>query len=403
MLSKDFFFLCAFYFFVCTPFICSFREIGGAKNPPQYVLLYPSASNYYVLRQDQSGTSWWMSVQNWFQQTVSGGSTSEESGTDEAPAEGTGESLATKTGFDMKKPIAQEPLLPNLVIDDKQKDQKNDKFFYLTPASTQFLNTEKRLFTIPQQTKFIGTISGPILNPVFNLQPIPTLGGRSNIANTPDESQPLIKVISENTQKFSQIPPVMTAVEPVVQPVLRSHITEAFKAANPEPENRIAPVEAVQTRAGIEVDEEGKVGYSITQDVGVTKIIERENPILVNSLRPLKVQSVVDLRSDVQTPVQSVLPAGIRRDDPVVLSPLIRNNVSGALVDASIRRDDSAVMLGPSNQGDVLGAVLSPAIRNEVAASVVSPIIEPKVKEIVSVSQSEVVIDKVDNIPSKVV
>lgn len=195
--------------------------------------------------------------------------------------------------------------MPNsLPLDGKKKEEKNDKFFYLTPASTSFLNPEKRLFLVPQQTKFIGSISGPILNPVFNLQPLPSLLGRSNIANGQDESQPLINVISENVQKFSQIPPVMAAVEPLAQPVLqRSHITDALKAASPEPENRIAPVEAVQTRAGIEVDEEGKVGYSIAQDVGVANIEVRESSVPAASALPKSVESTINQRNDLPAPV----------------------------------------------------------------------------------------------------
>lgn len=395
-------------------FLCLLRENDGAKKAPQYVLLYPSASNYYVLRQDDQQTTWWTSIQQFFQSIGGGSGSGEEAGAEESSPDAASApaASATKSGFDMKKPTPMEPFFPNLVLEDKKKDEKNDKFFYLTPASTSFLNPDKRLFVLPQQQKFIGTISGPILNPVFNVQPIPTLVARSNIANPADESQPLIKVVSENAQKFSQIPPVMANIEPLAQPVLqRSHITEAIKAANPEPENRIAPVEAVQTRAGVEVDEEGKVGYSIEQDGGVVQ---------VNSVLPLKVQPVADLKGDIPAPVVGPV---VRSDVPApVVAPVVGNNVPSAVVIpivrseilsplvSSLARDGPEPVLAPVVRSEIASSVVNPVVqsdvpvvRSDLVAAVAEPIVEPKVKEVVSVSQGDAVVGKVDDVSSKVV
>lgn len=104
--------------------------------------------------------------------------------------------------------LATEAEKPAAKIDSKQKFV----YSYITPASTVPLTGDRRLFFLAEQPQLFGSFSGPSVNPVFSLQPLPLLASRSNVAQPSEEPQPG-KIVSENVQKFSQIPPVMTTLE----------------------------------------------------------------------------------------------------------------------------------------------------------------------------------------------
>lgn len=210
------------------------------KSSVQYAYAYPQ---YYVLRQDDE--PWYTQIQNWFQNIGGGGgdSSSEggEGGDASADAGAAATAAATKSAL-------------NVVEANRVKlAEKSDKFVYLTPASTTVLNPEKRFFLLPEQQKIFGSISGPALNPVYSLQPLLSRSTSSSIVS----AEPAIVVPENNVPNVVPVQPVIPEVE---QPnLLRSRIDDALKAAIEAPENRVAPVNDVQTRAGVEVNDEGAV------------------------------------------------------------------------------------------------------------------------------------------------
>lgn len=212
------------------------------KSSVQYAYAYPQ---YYVLRQDDEGQPWYTQIQNWFQNIGGGGGDSSSEGGDGGDASADAGAAAT---------AAATKSALNVVEANRVKlVEKSDKFVYLTPASTTVLNPEKRFFLLPEQQKIFGSISGPALNPVYSLQPLLSRSTSSSIVS----AEPAIVVPENNVPNVVPVQPVIPEVE---QPnLLRSRIDDALKAANEAPENRVAPVNDVQTRAGVEVDDEGAV------------------------------------------------------------------------------------------------------------------------------------------------
>lgn len=175
--------------------------------------------------------------------------------------------------------------------------EKSDKFVYLTPASTTVLNPEKRFFLLPEQQKIFGSISGPALNPVYSLQPLLSRSTSSSIVS----AEPAV-VVPEN--KVSIALPVSPVLPSVEQPnILRSRIDDALKAATEAPQNRVAPVNDVQTRAGVEVNEDGAVVNSLP--------VVAEQPKVKDGLPsqfPEQISAAVDQTSQFQPLTDSPLP-----------------------------------------------------------------------------------------------
>lgn len=190
-----------------------------------------------------------MNIQNWFQ-TISGGESASEGGDGgDASAESGAAAADTKSGL-------------NIIDANKVKlVEKSDRFVYLTPASTSVLNPEKRFFILPEPPKIFGSISGPALNPVFSLQPLLSRSTSSTIGDQIVSAEPAVVVPESNVPKIVPNQPVVPAVEQIN--FLKSHIADGLKAANEVPENRLAPVNDVQTRAGVEVNDEGAVVQSL--------------------------------------------------------------------------------------------------------------------------------------------
>lgn len=177
----------------------------------QYVLVYPY--QYVATRQDEaSGTGFFETIQNFF---VNFGQQQQTQQNDEAGLD------AVELEKPQGAPPTAAPATDALVADaataaaavaapPKSDSKQKFVYSYITPASTVPLSADRRLFFLAEQPQLFGSFSGPSVNPVFNLQPVPILASRSNVAQSqPDEPQPG-KIVSENVQKFSQTPPVMT-------------------------------------------------------------------------------------------------------------------------------------------------------------------------------------------------
>lgn len=282
-------------------FPISIARDDSFKNPQQYVLVYPNQPSYYVVRQDGGSTDFWSTIQNWFIGGSGTGEGAQSPAADTPSPDSSSESLdsvsvSLKSGFE-KRPITA---IPNFVIpiDDSKKDEaKKEKFFYLTPASTQILNPEKRLFVVPEQAKVLGAISGPVLNPVYNLQPIPSIYSRSSapvvrqvesvvndnrqpafvqpqVAVVQPAAQPLVKLLPENVQVLSPVPPI----EPLAKSILSDRLV-AVQTPVDAPQNRIVSVDVPETRAGADVDEDGQVASSIGKDPTVAAKLVPVEPI----------------------------------------------------------------------------------------------------------------------------
>lgn len=174
----------------------------------QYVLVYPY--QYVATRQDEaSGTGFFETIQNFFvnfgQQQQQ--QNDENQSLDAVELDKPGVAPTAAPAAEGEKPAAAA------AAPTKSDSKQKIVYSYLTPASTVPLNADRRLFFLAEQPQLFGSFSGPSVNPVFNLQPVPILASRSNVAQSqPDEPQPG-KIVSENVQKFSQTPPVMASDE----------------------------------------------------------------------------------------------------------------------------------------------------------------------------------------------
>lgn len=216
------------------------------KSSVQYAYAYPQ---YYVLRQDDEGSSpWYVNIQNWFQNLGGGGESGSEGGEDGDAAIDTDAPVVTKSGINIVEANKVKPV------------EKNEKYIYLTPASTTVLNPEKRFFILPDQQKILGSISGPALSPIYSLQPL--LSRSSSSSSSIVSSEPAVIVPNRNVPNILPIQPVIPAVELPI--LLKSRIEDGLNAAKETPENRVVPVNEVQTRAGVDVDDEGTIINSIS-------------------------------------------------------------------------------------------------------------------------------------------
>lgn len=174
----------------------------------QYVLMYPSYQ-FVSTRQDQAPSNPFQTFLGFI-------------GFGQA-----GQNTQMMDAVEMNKPEAQQAqaqsqAAQNSIDDVSEKSANKPKLYYTfaTPASTVPLNAADQRFYFVEQPQLFGAVSGSNVNPVFNLQPVPVVLSRSNVAQ-PDAdvlAQPS-KVNSENVQKFSQIPPPAVGVEPVLSQV----------------------------------------------------------------------------------------------------------------------------------------------------------------------------------------
>lgn len=234
-------------------------------------------------------------------------------------------------------------------------------YSYVTPASTVPLNADRRLFFLAEQPQpLFGSFSGSAINPVFNLQPVPVVLSRSNVAQ-PDEPQPN-KVISENVQKFSQIPPVMAAVEPAVQVQSKSNENSQSESVvvDAVSESRVAPQPPVQ----------------VVEDNRALPIVSTEATVVPD------VSAVVVARSN-------AVPLSVS-SEPVspVVAPVIGNVASSVVSNVEGNESVQQAVVSPSLKADVPSAVVSAVVSDPVG--VPSAVVEQNVQSSQSAVESVV-------------
>lgn len=274
----------------------------------QYVLMYPSYQ-LIATRQDAPGNT------NPFQQFLG--------------FIGFGQNTQTATdAVEMDKPEAQpqaQPQTPAInAIDNVNLEKIANKqkvyYTYATPASTVPLNTDQRFFYLAEQPQLFGSFSGSTVNPVFNLQPVPVVLSRSNVAQSDDPVAQANKLNSENVQKFSQIPPVMAVgIEPIASDVQgKSAVVDVN-----------APVPSVVVDA-VNVQNQ-EVSNGVVQDDVVAQ--SKVNPVLPevavedNRAEPIPTESDVQLKSAAVAEIRSnPVPITVSNEAVVpIVSPSVDN------------------------------------------------------------------------------
>lgn len=270
------------------------RRIDSVVGEKSYAYAYQQPQ-YLLLQQDDDGsTPWYTNIQNWFQNIGGGGGDASSEGGDggDAVADPSGTTTtATKSG----------------VTVTETKVPKTTRLVYLTPASTTVLNPEKRFYLLPEQQKLYGSISGPALNPVYSFQP---LLGRSSLSSIVS-AEPAVVVPGGNVPNVVPIQPV-PAVQAVEQPnLLRSRIDDALKGVNEAPANRVAPVNDVQTRAGVEVDEDGSVVNTlpVVTETPQTAVPKQIVEPLVANVNPAEAVVANTINDTPQVPTPTVVEA----------------------------------------------------------------------------------------------
>lgn len=285
--------------------------------------MYPSYQ-YIATRQDESGNAgFFETIQNYI--VNFGNSQNDDSSQIMDPVEpDKQESIPATTST-----IAPNAVQQKLIQSQNQNKQKF-VYSYITPASTVPLNADRRLFYLAEQPQIFGAFSGAAASPVFNFQPVPVVLSRSNVAQS-DDSQPN-KVITENVQKFSQIPPVMANVEQVSQVEAKNNIVEPSDSVvvDAVPENRVVSTPVLQP----------------VED-------NRALPVLTEPSVEVKSASVLEARSAIPLTVSS------ESVSPAVASPVVDGQVEG---NESIQ----------SVQEGVVGASLKDALPEALVAPVVS-------------------------------
>lgn len=318
----------------------------------QYVLVYPSYQ-YITTRQDgSSGSGFFETIQNYFINFGNGQTQSDESSQimDAVEPDKTQAATETKSAF----LPTQEKLIP-------VQNEIKQKFFYSygTPASTVPLNSDRRFFLLPEQPQVLSTYSGSAINPVLNLQPVPVVLSRSNVAQS-DDQQPG-KVVSENIQKYSQIPPVMNSIVEQAQQVQVKSVsgvhTEAIAvdgvaenrvAPAPAPvgvDNRAIPIPTVPTVEAIVTDQSNSLTNSVVAPDAIA------SPVVT---LPASVPSVVEARSN-------AIPLTVSSESvsPILASPVIDSLV----VQAVIEGNESGVQQSVAEQSVVEQSVVGPSLK----------------------------------------
>lgn len=266
--------------------ICFIRR-SEPLTGKQYVLVYPSYQYLASRQDDNSAGGFFETIQNYF---VNFGNSQSDEPMDaieadkpQAPAETASTSVPPTL-----TPIDDISVKSKFV----KKEEKQKLFYsYITPASTVPLNFDRRLFYLSEQPQIFGSFSGSSLNPVFNLQPLPVVfQSRSSVAQVPDEPQSG-KIVSENVQKFSQIPPVMAAVEPL-QPQVKS-ISDQFDTIVPNAaKNHVAPLLLDNRALPLQTEAVVEVSSTVTP---VSAVVEARNAIPIEVVRELGSQVVAQV------------------------------------------------------------------------------------------------------------
>lgn len=328
----------------------AFRSDPSATK--QYVLVYPSYQ-YITTRQDGStGSGFFETIQNYFINFGNGQTQSDESSQIMDAVEPDKTQAATETQSAILP--TQENLIP-------VQNEIKQKFFYsyATPASTVPLSSDRRFFLLPEQPQVLSTYSGSAINPVLNLQPVPVVVSRSNVAQS-DDQQPG-KVVSENIQKYSQIPPVMNSIVEQAQQVQVKSVsgvhTEAI-AVDGVAENRVAPAPApvgIDNRA-IPIPTVPTVEAIVTdQSNSLTNSVVAPDAIASPAVAvPASVPSVVEARSN-------AIPLSVSSESvsPIVASAVIDSSV----VQAVIEGNESGVQQSVAEQSVVEQSVVGPSLK----------------------------------------
>lgn len=309
-------------FFLVSPY--SFREnrfnifqIGFIRRSEplagkQYVVVYPSYQ-YLASRQDDSSTGgFFETIQNYF---INFGNSQSEEPMDAIEADKPQQAMAESA------PTSAAPTLTP--IDDvsiKSKFVKKDEkqkllYSYITPASTVPLNSDRRFFYLSEQPQIFGSFSGPSVNPVFNLQPLPVvLQSRSSVASIADEPQSG-NVISENVQKFSQIPPIVAGIEQS-EAQMKSISDQFDTVVSNAAENRVTPL--VLDNRALAIQNEAIVGVSST----VAPVsVEARNAIPIEVVKETGPQVIAHVIAQEKSDVlQPQMGAGLK--DAVALLPV---------------------------------------------------------------------------------
>lgn len=295
-------------------------------------MLYPQYQ-YISTRQDESGNSGFLeTLQNYFINFGNGQTQSEDSNQTMDPVE---QDKPQSTATDAVKSIYNTDVSPNKLNPTLNENKSKFVYSYVTPASTVPLNSDRRLFYLAEQPQIFGTFSGSPINPVFNLQTVPVVLSRSNVAQ-PDDPQPN-KVISENVQKFSQTPPVTASIEQPSQIQGKSNENKQIDSivVDAAPENQVLPI--VQQP----VENIRALSVPIESDVAVTR----------NNLLPLDVsnESVAPVVAPVVGTVGNV--EGNESVQSSVVSPSVKLDVIPANEPSAVSAVVPSVVVEQNLQG----------------------------------------------------
>lgn len=239
--------------------------------------MYP-AYQYYTTRQDDTGNAgFFEAIQNYFVNFGNSQTQSDESSQIMDAVEPDKQQQAAN----MADATRTSSILSEKINPTPSESKQKFVYSYITPASTVPLNADRRLFYLAEQPQVLGTFSGSPINPVFNFQPAPLVLSRSNVAQQ-DEPQPN-KVITENVQKFSQIPPVMASVEQTPQAQGKSNVDSSDSVAvDAVPVNRVAPVIQPVENSRVEPLPTEPTEQAKIEDVGRSNTDPKQEPIVTD-------------------------------------------------------------------------------------------------------------------------
>lgn len=321
-----------------------FYRSEQATATKQYVLVYPSYQ-YVTTRQDESSNSgFFETIQNYFISLGNNGQNDESAQLMDAVEPDKPESTsAQSTKAAITSDLSQE----------KAPNKQKLYYSYVTPASTLPLNADRRVFFV-EQPQIYSTYSSSAINPVFNLQPLPVLLSRSNQAVAqPDDPQPN-KVITENVQKFSQIPPVMASIEQVNEVQAKSSVAH-------EVHDNSNVVPGVHGKSG--------VGHDVHTDNNVVPEAHAKSGVVEHSV----------VNSIVVDPLPESKVAPIHHDAVV---PVEENRAIPVVTESSVEAKSETIVEARSN------VVIHNVASESVAPIVATPVADGHVAETESVGHS---------------
>lgn len=193
------------------------------QSPDQYVYVYPQFYGF-----GDSAEPWYAQLLAWWQ-GVTGGGSGEDGGEETDAPVFFGGSAAPSVNS-----------VPNVAeTNGATFEKEKNKFAY----STAVLNPPRQFFILPEQQKIF-------TDPIYDIQP------RSAALASASAELVVSKHRASDAQSIH----------------LKSHIEDALNAAKEKPENRVAPVNDAQNRAGVEVDDEGAVVQSLPVLINTAKV-----------------------------------------------------------------------------------------------------------------------------------